>query len=39
MNNLIKYFIDNIVGIIIGVLGTICYNKLHIIYRNRKKSG
>ncbi len=31
------YVISCILGIVTGVLGTICYNKLHLIYEKRKR--
>lgn len=37
MDSFWGYIISSILGIITGIIGTICYNKLHSIYEKRKR--
>lgn len=37
MDDFVGYIISSILGVITGIIGTICYNKLHSIYEKRKR--
>ena len=37
MDDIWGYVISSILGVITGIIGTICYNKLHLVYEKEKR--